>query len=255
MEARSQSKFALVVEYDGARYCGFQVQSDAATIQGELEQAILKLTGEARRVMGASRTDAGVHAEGQVASFRTAAPYAADVFVNGLNFYLPEDIAIKAAYKIEDAFDVRRKAVSREYRYTILNDRTRSALSRGNAYQVGPELDTEAMNTACQYLCGTHDFASFVTGPVEVSTVRTVYSASVERMGRTVIFRIIARSFLAHQVRNTVGALISVGLKKLKTDHVKYLLEAKQAGLARPSVPAHGLVLVKVNYAEPLGAM
>lgn len=255
MEEARQSKFALVVEYDGARYCGFQYQDGVATIQGELEKALLKLTGEQRRVFGASRTDTGVHAEGQVVSFKTTATYTADVFVNGLNFYLPEDIAIKAAAKIEDGFNVRRKAVSREYRYTILNDRTRSPLSRELAYQVGPELDVKDMNTACKGLCGTHDFVSFMTGSHDGCTVRTVHSASVEKKGRMVVFRVVANSFLPHQVRNTVGSLISVGLRKFKPDYIEALLNERRAGLARPTVPAHGLVLVKVNYAEPLGAI
>ncbi|MBI2854254.1 MAG: tRNA pseudouridine(38-40) synthase TruA [Chloroflexi bacterium] len=243
----------MVLEYDGTKYCGFQYQAGVATIQGELEKAIFRLTGEQRRVLGASRTDAGVHAAGQVVSFKTKSSYGADVIVNGLNYYMPEDIVVKEAHRIEDKFNVRRKAVSREYQYNIVNQRTRSPLYGAYSHLVKPSLDVEAMDAASSDLRGTHDFTSFITCPMEKSTTRTVYEASVEKRGCLVVFRIVASSFLPHQVRNTVGVLIKIGLKKLGVDHIRYLLETKRPGLACPMAPARGLVLVKVNYAEPLG--
>ena len=121
-------KIVLIMEYDGKHYHGFQLQATLPTIQEEVEKALRKLTGEKTRVMSASRTDAGVHAKGQVVSFRTKSPLPPQTFVNGLNYYLPEDVAVKAAYRVDDSFNVRRDAVSREYNYYILNSLTRSPL-------------------------------------------------------------------------------------------------------------------------------
>ncbi|MBI2957708.1 MAG: tRNA pseudouridine synthase A, partial [Chloroflexi bacterium] len=157
------SKIALILEYDGTRYCGFQYQSGVPTIQGELEKAITRLTGERRRVLAASRTDTGVHAWGQVASFRTGAQYPAEVFRSALNHYLPEDIAVRSAHRVRDDFNVLRQATGREYEYHILNSRTRSPLRKGRAHLVPQPLDVEAMARAARDLEGTHDFASFVT--------------------------------------------------------------------------------------------
>lgn len=120
----------LIMEYDGTQYHGFQLQAGSPTIQGEMEEAVWKLTGERARVISASRTDAGVHAKGQVASFRTESQLSPQTFVKGLNYYLPKDIAVKAAYKVKDSFNVMRDAISREYYYYILNSTTRSPLKR-----------------------------------------------------------------------------------------------------------------------------
>ena len=235
-------------------YHGSQLQAKLPTIQGELEKALWKLTGKKHRVMAASRTDAGVHAKGQVASFRTRASLSPQTFINGLNYYLPRDIAVKAAYRASDAFNVRRDALSREYSYYILNSPTRSPIWEGFSYLVPHPLDTEAMNQACQTLINEHDFASFVTGmgTEAKSTVRRVYSTQIERAGELAIFNIVANSFLPHQVRNTVGALIRVGLGKMPVDEFENLLEAKQPGLAGPTTPACGLYLMRVNYPQPL---
>jgi tRNA pseudouridine38-40 synthase len=248
------TKIILIMEYDGSRYHGFQWQDGLPSIQGEVEKALAKLTGERRRVISASRTDAGVHAEGQVVSFRTGSALATDNFVSGLNHYLPSDIAVKAAYKINDSFNVRREAVSREYSYYILNSSTRSPIREGFSYLVPGELDIETMNQACELLVGEHDFASFAArnGATVKSTVRHVFRAEVERDGDLVIFNIAANSFLLHQVRNTIGALIRVGQGKMTIDEFKDILEAKELALAGPTAPACGLCLNQVNYPEPL---
>jgi tRNA pseudouridine38-40 synthase len=245
------------MEYDGTRYHGFQWQDDLPSIQGEVEKALTKLTGERRRVMSASRTDAGVHAEGQVVSFRTGSALATDNFVSGLNHYLPNDIAVKAAYRMDDDFNVRREATSREYSYYILNSVTRSPIREGFSYLVPGELDVKAMNQAAQALVGEHDFASFAArnGAVVKSTVRRVFSAEVTRDGDLVSFNIAASSFLLHQVRNTIGALIRVGQGKMTVDEFKSILEAKELALAGPTAPARGLCLNRVNYAEPLESL
>jgi len=246
----------LVLEYDGNNYCGFQFQENVKTVQCEIEAAILKLTGEKLRVVSASRTDAGVHARGQVVSYWTASQLANERILNGLNFYLPQDIAVKAVYKVNSRFNVQKDAVSREYSYLIWNSRIRSPLQRAYTYQVGGALNIETMNRACKLLLGEHDLSSFITDfsqSIIKSTVKKVISARVENDGDRVIFTIAASAFLPHQVRNTVGALIKVGLGKITVDDFKTLMEARKPGLAGPTVPAQGLYLMQVNYPRPLG--
>lgn len=244
------TKLTLLVEYDGTHYHGSQLQVNLPTVQGEIEEALWKLTGERTRVSTASRTDAGVHARGQVISFRTGSSLAPQTFVSGLNYYLPRDIAVKAADTANDSFDVRRRAVSREYNYYILNSSTRSPLREGFAYRVTGHLDIEAMNTACLTLIGRKDFASFATNieKVVINTVRTVYKAEVRNEGELVIFNVVANAFLPHQVRNTVGCLIRVGRGKMSVDEFHSIIEARKPGLAGPTAPAHGLCLTQVNY-------
>ena len=247
------TKMVLIMEYNGTNYHGFQLQANRPTIQGEIEKALWKLTGEKRRVMAASRTDAGVHARGQVVSFRTGSSLPPQTFINGLNHYLPRDIAVKAAYRVGDSFNARRDALSREYSYYILNSFARSPIWEGFAYLVSGHLDTTAMNQACQALIGEHDFASFATciGAGTKSTVRHVYRAEIEKDGELAIFNMVANSFLPHQVRNNVGALIRVGLDKMTIDEFGNLIEAKQPGMAGPTAPACGLYLMRVNYPHP----
>jgi len=242
-----------VIEYDGTRYYGFQLQASLPTIQGEIERALWKLTGEKIRVMAASRTDTGVHAKGQVVSLRTRSLLPPQAFINGLNYYLPKDIAVKAAYRASDSFNVRRSAVSREYNYYILNSPTRSPLRESFCYLVGGRLDIEAMNCACQALIGKHDFTSFASSIKvgEKDMVRIVYRAKTEKDGELVVFNMVANSFVPHQVRNTVGALIRVGLGKMPVGEFYSIIEAKEPGLARPSAPARGLCLMQVNYPHP----
>ena len=243
----------LIVEYDGTRYHGFQLQATLPTIQWEIEKALWELTGERTRVMTASRTDAGVHAKGQVVSFRTKSPLPPQTFVNGLNYYLSRDVAIKAAYRVDDSFNVRRDAISREYNYYILNSLTRSPIREGFSYRVGGHLDIEAMNQACQALIGEHDFISFASsmGIGTKNTVRRVYQAEMEKDGELVVFNMVASSFLTHQVRNTIGTLIRVGLGKMKVDEFCSIIEMKKPGLGGPTAPARGLCLMQVNYPYP----
>ncbi len=247
------TKTVLIVEYDGTYYYGFQLQADLPTIQGKLEEALQKLTGEQSRVMAASRTDTGVHAKGQVVSFKTNSPLPQQTFIDGLNYYLPKDIAVRTAHRVGDSFNVRRDALSREYNYYILNSPIRSPMREGFSYRVARALNTEAMNQACQALIGEHDFVSFATrdGARMENTVRTVYRAEVERERELIIFKMVAHSFLPHQVRNTIGALISVGLGKMSIDEFFSITEAKTPGLAKPTAPACGLCLIQINYPEP----
>ena len=248
------TQILLIIEYDGTGYHGFQWQNGLPSVQKELEKAIRKLTGERRRVISASRTDAGVHARGQVVGFKTGSQLPADKLLKGLNHYLPADVAVKAAYKVSDDFRVRRNAVSREYSYHILNSPTPSPISEGRAYRVANPLDITAMNRAAQTLLGEHDFASFLSGDGSwlESTVRNVSRAEVARDGELVTFRIAANSFLPHQVRTTVGTLIRVGLGKMNLGQFRSIIEARQPGTAGPTAPACGLCLDRVNYSVPL---
>jgi len=244
----------LVVEYDGTNYHGSQLQKNARTIQGELEKALTKLTGERIRIKTASRTDAGVHARGQVVTFVTSSTLSLKEYIDGLNHYLPPDIAVQEAFKTEGPFDVRRRAVSREYRYYILNRRVRSPMRQGFTCRVNGPLDTAAMDMACKALIGRHDFASFVVSAESAQqkqTVRVVFKAEITQEGDIIVFDIIANAFLPHQVRNIIGSLIKVGQSKMTAEKFDNIIQAKMPGLAGPTAPANGLCLVRVNYAVP----
>jgi tRNA pseudouridine38-40 synthase len=246
-EPAADTRIILIVEYDGTDYHGSQWQKNAPTVQGEIEKALKMLTGEKIRIKMASRTDAGVHARGQVVGFDTGAAMPLNAFIDGLNHFLPDDIAVKEAYRADNGFDVRRRATSREYQYRILNSPTRSPLRQRYAYRVEGNLDTAAMDRACQALIGRHDLASF-TANRQKRTVRDVYKAEVTRDGDTITFTMTASSFLPHQVRNTVGALIKVGQGRITVEEFNRLVEAAETGLAGPTAPAAGLCLTHVNY-------
>ncbi|MFC2035476.1 tRNA pseudouridine(38-40) synthase TruA [Chloroflexota bacterium] len=253
VSSATATTIVLILEYNGTRYHGFQLQANLPTIQGEIEKAILKLTGERTRVMAASRTDAGVHAKGQVVSFRITSLHSLRTIVNGLNYYLPRDIAVTTAHRVGDPFNVRRNAVSREYNYNILMSLTRSPLREDDSYLVAGHLDIKAMNQACQALIGKHDFASFTSGIGRGinNTVRRVYQAEIRKDGQLAVFNIVANSFLPHQVRNTVGTLIKVGLGKMNDFEFCSIMRAEKHSLAGPIAPACGLCLIQVNYPSP----
>jgi len=249
------SKFILLIEYDGTQYYGLQWQLGLPTIQSELEQAIGRLCGQSSRVTAASRTDTGVHARGQVVSFWTKSALDTMTLVRALNYYLPGDIAVKAAYRASDNFNVRRDALSREYHYHILNSNARSPFSRRFALFLPKMLNIQMMNEACRLIQGEHDFASFASSVDDArSTVRNVYEAGVEKKGDFAVFRIVANSFLPHQVRSTVGLLIRLGLGKIGVGDFRDIMEARSVGLAGPLSPACGLYLTRVNYPKPLGS-
>lgn len=243
------------MEYDGTRYHGFQWQLGVPTVQDELERAIRRLCEKSSRVIAASRTDAGVHAKGQVVSFWTESSLDTITWVKALNYYLPKDIAVKAAYRAGADFSVRRDALSREYRYYILSSETPSPFSRRFALFMPQMLDLDIMNEACQLILGEHDFISFASSiEGKKSTVRHVYGAGIEKKGDFIVFRMVADSFLPHQVRSTLGLLIRLGLGKLRIKDFHDIMEAKTLGLAGPLVPPQGLWLMKIRYPRPLGS-
>ena len=244
-------RLALVVEYDGTEYSGFQYQANAPSIQEELEKATAKLTREKVRVSGAGRTDAGVHATGQVVAFDTSAPYGPDEFVGALNHHLPDDIAVKQAYRVEDRFDPRRMAVSRRYVYTILRADVRSPLHRRSACRISSSLDVVTMRAVARQFVGVHDFRRF-SGPLErldASTVREILDARVRESGNMVEFHVEGNAFLPHQVRRMAGALVDVGLGRIEAAEVEKMIEGEETKATARSLPARGLCLVEVKYA------
>lgn len=255
MESGAPSRrLALLLEYDGSAYGGSQYQKNAPTIQAELEKALSSLTGESIRVALAGRTDAGVHAKGQVASFLTRSQHPPQVFVEGLNYYLPADIAVKQAAVVPLGFNVRRDARSRCYRYTIYNGGQRSPLWRRYAWQVSEPLDAAAMQEAARCLVSEHDFAAFTQPSLarRQRTVRAVSRAEVRRRGPLVLLDIEANAFLPQQVRRTVGALVQVGAGKLSLADFGGLVESARPGAASLAAPPHGLCLMAVRYESEL---
>jgi len=242
-----------VIEYEGTQYSGFQCQNNAPSIQEELEKAITNLTGEVLRVAGAGRTDAGVHAEGQVVSFETSSSFSPDVFQRALNYYLPNEIAVKAAYRTRSDFDPRRMALSRWYRYTIDRGDTPSPLKRRVSYHLGETLDVEEMRKAATMFLGVHDFSCFAgsLGDNRVSALREVYMLEVRQTGDIMNIDVKANSFLPHQVRRMAGALVDIGKGRLTLGNLASMLdgECKNDGIAR-SLPPGGLCLLKVTYPD-----
>lgn len=250
-DGETRRRIALLLEYDGTAYRGSQYQENGPSIQAELEAAINNLTAERVRAAFAGRTDAGVHALGQVAAFDTASRLAPAEFVRGLNHFLPEDIAVVDAAGVPEAFNPRRDARSRLYRYRIINRPERSPLERNRAWHVPKPLDVAAMAQAARLLEGTHDFAAFA-GPYEGSTVRTLRRCDVTASGQHVVIEAEAQAFLPHQVRRLAGPLVDVGLGRAGAAAVRRWLEEAKPSSAGPAAPAHGLYLVRVEYDGPV---
>lgn len=245
-------RIALLLEYDGAAYGGSQYQRNAPSIQGELEAALARLNGQPLRVALAGRTDAGVHATGQVAAFTTAARHSPATFVRALNALLPADIAVRAAAEVAENFDPRRHALRRCYRYCIVAASERRPLWRRTAWQVMAALDTAAMAQALAALPGEHDFAAFggAPGPGR-STIRRMERAWLERRGAAgIAVWLEANAFLPHQVRRTVGALVEIGRGRLAPGVFAEWLARPRPGIAGPAAPPRGLTLVSVTYRD-----
>lgn len=240
-------RIALLLEYDGTNYRGSQYQDNGPSIQAELESSIEKLTGERVRATFAGRTDSGVHALGQVAAFDTRSNIATGAYVRGLNHFLPADIAVTAAVEVAAAFDPRRDARMRTYRYRARTGVARSPLWRHRAWHIDRALDAEAMARAAGALEGTHDFAAFA-GPHDGGTVRTLRRCEVVRRCGQVVLEMEAQSFLPHQVRRTMGALAEVGLGRMDEGAISALLREAKPASSGPTAPACGLYLVAIEY-------
>ena len=245
-------RVALTIEYDGTAYSGFQYQKYTRTIQEEIENAIHRFSGERVRINSAGRTDAGVHAKGQVIAFDTMSTEETSSLIRGLNFYLPDDISVKCGRKTSPDFDPRRWATGRRYIYSIERDSTRSPLNRRTVYRVAQQLDLYSMSRASKEFEGIHDFARFA-GPLEdlrASTVREIFSTEVRTLGEIIEIEIYGNAFLPHQVRRMSGALVDVGRGKLPLETFSDLIDGNPTDAVAHSLPAHGLCLVEVTYKQ-----
>lgn len=243
----------LTLAYDGTAYAGWQWQVGQRTLQGELEAALARITGEAIRVTASGRTDAGVHALGQVVSFQTASDLAASVLQKALNAELPDDMAVLAAADVREGFHAIRNAVRKRYRYLINDGRIRDVFRRQYAWHYRRPLDAAAMHRAAQSLVGRHDFSSFeTTGSERSSSVRTVYELNVGRAGEgspeLVTVEVEADGFLYNMVRSIVGTLVEVGRGERPETWPAEVLAACDRRAAGMTAPAQGLFLVHVEY-------
>lgn len=243
-------RYRLTIEYDGTPFVGWQVQPDGVSVQGALETAIRKLTGEAAGMRGAGRTDAGVHARGQVAHVDLERGWPADKLRDGLNFYLkPQPIVVLAASDVPCGFDARFSATARHYLYRILPRRAPPALERHRVWWIPRTIDAEAMNDAATVLVGRHDFTTFRAVQCQAnSPVRTLDRLDVIQDGDEIHIRASARSFLHNQVRSLVGSLKLVGDGKWTRDDLRAALEARDRTACGAVAPAAGLYLMRVDY-------
>jgi len=246
--AANVQKLVAVVEYDGTDYLGFQVQAQGRTIQGEIERALALITQERGRIVGAGRTDTGVHAQGQVIAFSTAWRHPVEELQRALNAVLPRDIAVRELRSVARGFHPRFDAVSREYRYTILSQPLRSPLARRFVHHFPHPLDVSAMNEAAGVLMGSHDFASFGRAPQGDNTVREVYQAQWTPERPFVYFDIVANAFLYRMVRSLVGTLLLVGTGELSLAGFEEILRSADRNRAGQAAPAHGLCLIRISY-------
>jgi tRNA pseudouridine38-40 synthase len=243
-------RYKLSIEYDGAPFVGWQAQANGRAVQQALSEAILKFCGERVTVHGAGRTDAGVHALGQVAHIDLAKDWDPDTVREAINQHLkPEPVAILSADLAADDFDARFSARKRQYRYRIVNRRAPLTLERGHAWRVPVPLDADAMNEAAHALVGKHDFTTFRAAECQAkSPVKTLDALAVTREGEEIRIAASARSFLHHQVRSIAGTLKLVGEGKWSRKHVAEALAARDRAACGPVAPAHGLYLIAVDY-------
>jgi tRNA pseudouridine38-40 synthase len=243
-------RYKIIVEYDGAPFVGWQLQENGLSVQGALMAAIAAFSGEKVMVQGAGRTDAGVHALGQVAHVDLAKERDTDTVRDALNAHLrPHPIAVLATERVPDDFDARFSAIQRHYLYRIVNRRADLALDRTRAWRVARPLDTVAMHAAAQRLVGRHDFTTFRAAECQAkSPVKTLDRLDIERLGDEVRVHAAARSFLHHQVRSMVGSLVLVGDGKWSADDLAGALAARERSLCGQVAPPEGLYLIRVDY-------
>lgn len=243
-------RYKIIVEYDGGPFVGWQLQEKDLSVQGALMSAIEAFSGEKVMVQGAGRTDAGVHAIGQVAHFDLAVERETDTVRDAINAHLrPHPVAVLSAEKVPADFDARRSAIRRHYLYRIGNRRPDLALERGRAWRVPRRLDVEAMHAGAQRLIGKHDFTTFRSTECQAkSPEKTLDRLDVSRVGDEVHVTASARSFLHNQVRSMVGSLVLVGDGKWQPDDMGRVLQARDRAACGPVAPPDGLYLVRVDY-------
>jgi tRNA pseudouridine38-40 synthase len=243
-------RYKLTIEYDGTPYVGWQIQDNGPTVQGALTEAIFAFTGERVAVQGAGRTDAGVHALGQVAHIDLAKEWYTNNVRDAMNFHLrPQPVAVLEAQHVSDDFDARFSATRRHYLYRIVNRRADLALEQNRAWRVPRPLDSAAMHDAAQRLIGKHDFTTFRSTECQAaSPVKTLDRLDVTRQGDNVHVTASARSFLQHQVRSMVGSLVHVGEGKWTESDLAAALAARDRTACGQVAPPHGLYLMRVDY-------
>ena len=247
-------RIALGLEYDGSRFHGFERQPGRRTVQGEVEAALARIAAAPVRVVCAGRTDAGVHATGQVVHFDTAASRPVHAWVRGTNTYLPPDVAVPWARIVADGFHARFLALQRRYRYVIVNRDTRPALLAGRAAWEYRPLDARLMRLAARHLAGEHDFSSFrAAGCQARHPVRRLHRIEVARTGDRIVIDVHANAFLQHMVRNIAGTLVAVGAGEHDPDWVASVLAARDRRAAGVTAAPDGLYLVGVDYPEEAG--
>jgi len=247
------NKFKAVVEYDGTAYHGWQLQKDLPTIQGQMEKALERILGISTRVHGAGRTDAGVHAVGQVAHFIADWSHPSTDLLRACNAMLPQDITVRSLEHAADDFHARHSAHSKAYVYRILNVPLRSPLLRFYSWHIPYLLDSDLMQVATTHLAGSHDFAAF-GAPTDgtPSTVREVLRArwDIDHDDGLLQFTICATGFLRYMVRSLVGTLVFVGRRKIRPEDFMKILESRDRSKSGPTAPPHGLCLKSVEYGK-----
>ena len=244
------ANYRIIVEYDGSAFHGWQKQKADRTIQGEIEKALLTMTGKKIVINGSGRTDAGVHAYGQVANFKSDAALDAEAFLKGLNSLLPDDIVIRGCRQVDERFHARYDVKRKTYRYHLLNRVVPSAIMRRYVWFIRRPLDVAAMQEAAGHIVGSHDFKAFEgSGSPRSSTVRNVFRAQfLSKNTEDIVFEIEADGFLRFMVRNIVGTLVDVGRGKLTPDGFREVLLSGDRNFAGATAPPRGLFLMEVVY-------
>lgn len=250
-EESNKKRILLRVAYDGTDFHGWQVQPNARSVEGELNKAIQEITGEEISVIGASRTDAGVHGMGNVAVFDTLSPIPADKFMYALNTKLPEDVSVVESCEVAADFHPRHCDSIKTYEYRFYVSEVNNPLKRRNAYRIQNRPDIKLMNEAAAYLVGEHDFKSFCSVHTSAeTTVRKLYSAAVREDGDDIVIRVSGAGFLYNMVRIIAGTLLDVGNKKYDPGHIKDILEGSDRTLAGPTLEPQGLTLISIEFPD-----
>ncbi|MCK5812202.1 MAG: tRNA pseudouridine(38-40) synthase TruA [Clostridiales bacterium] len=243
------SNIKLLIEYDGSNYCGWQRQLNGLSIQQVIEDAILKLTNQKITINGSGRTDARVHAKGQVASFKLNSSIPPKNLYKALNQILPDDIKCLSSEEVEDDFHARYSATGKHYRYILVNREVSPAINRNYVMNVKENLDVQKMKQGATYFIGTHDFASFMAANSSVkNTVRTIHKISVRKYNQQIFIDVWGSGFLYNMVRIMVGTLIEVGKKKIQPREIEIIISHKKRQLAGKTAMAYGLTLEEVFY-------
>lgn len=249
-------RVALMVEYDGSQFHGWQAQTGLRTVQNVLEYAISQVASHEVSVVCAGRTDTGVHATSQIIHFDSEKERANRAWIHGANSFLPKDVCVKWAKEMPDDFHARFSALSRQYQYVIHNTPVRPALLRSNVTWQYRQLDHRVMQEACQFLIGEHDFTSFRSVECQSKTpMRRIHHLQVTRQGDILIIDITANAFLHHMVRNIAGVLMAVGSGRKPLAWVHDVLLAKDRRLGAETAPPYGLYLMAVTYPEAFGVL